>query len=251
MLTEKRYEKILELVQEKQSVTVNELMNYLNASESTIRRDLTVLNADGKLVKVYGGALATNTSFNTKDDDVEFRKGQNQDQKIKIAQYAASLIGPDDFVYLDAGTTTELIIDFITEKNAIFVTNAVLHARKLVHHGCKVYLIGGELKAATEAIVGSEAIISLERYNFTIGFWGTNGVSKRVGFTTPDTSEALIKQKAMERCRDRYILCDSTKFNKICPITFADFSSAKIITNKISDDMYSKCNNIVEVDKKL
>lgn len=249
MLTEKRYEKILELVQEKQSVTVNELMNYLNASESTIRRDLATLSENGKLVKVYGGALAINSSFNTKDDDVEFRKGLNFDEKVKIAQYAASLIGPDDFVYLDAGTTTELMIDFITEKRAVFVTNAAIHAKKLVHNGCKVYLIGGELKAATEAIVGSEAIISLERYNFTIGFWGANGISKRVGFTTPDTSEALIKQKAMERCQNRYILCDSTKFNKIRPITFGDFYSAKIITNKISDDTYSKCNNIVEVDK--
>lgn len=249
MLAEKRFEEITKLVNEKRSVTVTELMAHLNASESTIRRDLTVLHSNGLLVKVYGGALAVDSKFSAKDDDIEIRKGMNLDAKTRIAKYAASLIGADDFVYLDAGSTTEQMIDFITERRAVFVTNGVLHAKKLVRAGCKVYLIGGELKAATEAIVGSEAIMSLGLYNFTLGFWGANGVSRQAGFTTPDINEALVKQKAMERCRSRYILCDSSKFDNISPVTFSEFSSAKIITDKVNDALYSKCNNIVEVDR--
>ncbi len=53
-------------------------------------------------------------------------------------------------------------------------------------------LIGGELKAATEAIVGNEAYVNLKKYNFTKGFWGANGVNPMAGFTTPDINEAMI-----------------------------------------------------------
>lgn len=82
---------------------------------------------------------------------------------------------PDDFVYLDAGTTTEYMIPFLTEKSAVFVTNAVSHALQLTENGFRVILIGGELKAATEAIVGNEAYVNLQKYNFTKGFFERTG----------------------------------------------------------------------------
>lgn len=69
----------------------------------------------------------------------------------------------------------------------------------------RVILIGGELKGTTEAVIGSQAILTIQGYHFTKGFFGTNGVSKRHGFTTPDPNEALVKQEAM--APDRALLC--------------------------------------------
>lgn len=247
MIIEKRLSDIVNIVEHKKSVSVQELMQFLNASESTIRRDLSTLDANGQIVKVHGGAIAIGGVYYTKDDDVINRKDLNKEEKLQIAKYAASLIKPNDFIYIDAGTTTEQMIDFITEKNAIFVTNAAIHAKKLSQIGCTTYILGGEFKATTEAIVGDEAIISLSKYNFTKGFWGANGVSLTTGFSTPDVKEAMIKQKSMERCKDRYVLCDDSKFSQISSVTFAEFSSAKIITNRIKEETYSKCSNIVEV----
>lgn len=187
-------------------------------------------------------------AYSAKDDDVELRADWNKEEKSIVARYAASLIGPEDFVYLDAGTTTGCMIRFLTEKRAVFVTNAVLHARALAHNGFQVFLIGGELKASTEAVVGNEALINLEKYNFTIGFFGANGVSRHNGFTTPDANEAIVKQKAMERCRRRYILCDASKFGCTSPVTFASFTSAQVITNRLNDEGYRDCGNLLEVD---
>lgn len=252
MLIEKRLSEIVRIVNERKSVTVQELTELLNASESTIRRDLTVLHNHEQLVKVHGGATALGMigiNYYTKDDAVENRKDLNREEKIKIAKFAASLIKANDFVYLDAGTTTEIMIDFITEVHAVFVTNAIAHAKKLVQKGFTAYLVGGELKPVTEAIVGSEALISLEKYNFTIGFWGANGVSLNTGFSTPDVNESLVKQKSMGQCRKKYILCDSSKFNQVSPVTFADFGAAEIITTKVNDENYKKCKNILEVEK--
>ncbi|MDD3173143.1 MAG: DeoR/GlpR family DNA-binding transcription regulator [Herbinix sp.] len=251
MLIEKRLNEILTIVEQKRSVTVQELMQVLNASESTIRRDLNTLDAEGLIVKVHGGALAVGSTYYTKDDDVTNRKDLNKEAKLQIARYAAALIKPYDFIYMDAGTTTEMMIDYITEKKAVFVTNATIHAKKLSQIGCTTYILGGEYKATTEAIVGEEAYISLSKYNFTKGFWGANGVKRLNGFSTPDLKEAMVKQKSMERCKERYVLCDNSKFSKISSVNFAEFSSAKIITDMIRDETYLNCNNIIEASKEM
>ena len=185
MLTEKRQKEILRFLDEKGSVTVQELTERLDASESTIRRDLAVLHQKGALVKVFGGAVQAESRINIREEKVALRKELNKEEKIRIAAYAATLVEPDDFVYLDAGTTTEYMIPFLTEKSAVFVTNAVSHALRLTENGFRVILIGGELKAATEAIVGNEAYVNLQKYNFTKGFFGTNGLNRTSGFTTP------------------------------------------------------------------
>ena len=198
MLTETRQEEILRMLEQKGSVTVQELKDVFGASESTIRRDLNVLHKKGALIKVFGGAVQTESRINTREEEVALRKEQSREEKLRIARYAASLIEPDDFIYLDAGTTTGYMIPYLTERTAMFVTNAVSHALMLAENGFRVILIGGELKAATEAIVGNEAYVNLKKYNFTKGFWGANGVNPMAGFTTPDINEAMIKECAMK-----------------------------------------------------
>ena len=118
MLTEKRHEIIMQLLRKKGSITVNEIKDELGISESTIRRDLNTLDEEGKLVKVFGGAVSVNYEFSGKEPTVSQKKDVNLDAKQAIAKYAAGLIEPDDFVYIDAGTTTGCMIDYIREKNA-------------------------------------------------------------------------------------------------------------------------------------
>lgn len=250
MLAEERYAKILEIVESNGGATAQELMLALDASESTIRRDLNTMDAKGLLTKVHGGAMPAKNGIRTVDEAVENRKALNRDEKDEIARYAASLIGPKDFVYLDAGTTTDLMIDYIDVKEAIFVTNAISHAKKLSDKGIRVYILGGEFKSTTEAIVGEEAVANIEKYNFTIGFWGTNGVDLTCGFTTPELNEALLKKKSMENCKKRYILADSSKFSEISSIKFAEIDSATIITTQVMVPGFEACDNIVEVVQK-
>ena len=116
MLTETRQEQILRLLREKGSVTVTELTEHFGASESTIRRDLNALHKKGALVKVFGGAVQTGEKLSTKEEKVSLRAEQNREEKIRIARHAAALVRPEDFVYLDAGTTTGYMIPFLTEK---------------------------------------------------------------------------------------------------------------------------------------
>lgn len=248
MLTETRQDEILKLLETKGSVTVQELTEYFQASESTIRRDLTVLDKKGALVKVFGGAVRNEKKINTREEKVSLRMELNKEEKIRIAKYAASLVAPDDFVYLDAGTTTGCMIPFLTERSASFVTNAVSHALQLAENGFRVTLIGGEVKTSTEAIVGNEAYVNLQKYHFTKGFFGANGINQRSGFTTPDTNEAMIKGCAMRHSRAPYVLCDHSKFMQTSPVSFGEFTSAHVLTDRLPDESYRNAKNMTIVD---
>ena len=193
MLSEQRHRMILKLLEEKRSVTVTELAEILDISESTARRDIVLLDRAKKLVKVFGGALAADNIYLSAEPTVAQKAGVYGKEKERIAKYAASLLKPRDFVYLDAGTTTGHMLEFIQTPDVTFVTNAVAHAQRLAAGGSSVILIGGTLKSSTEAVIGETAVLMLQEFHFSKGFFGTNGVSKEAGFTTPDAGEALVK----------------------------------------------------------
>ena len=174
----------------------------------------------------------------------------SSEEKDQIGQYAAQLIEKSDFIYLDAGTSISHMTAYIHEPDAVYVTNGIYNAKQLAQKGYNVFLLGGRFKAATEAAVGTETIRSLEKYNFTKGFFGTNGVDKEHGFTTPDASEAATKEAAMKRCRQRYVLADQTKIGRISPVQFGKFEDAYIITTEILDEKLKTEKNMIEVKKK-
>lgn len=244
MLTEERHGIILQLLRKKGSVTVTEIKEALHISESTIRRDLNALDEEGKLTKVFGGAVLAEPAPLVKELSVPQKLKVKE--KRRVARYAASLVGANDFVYLDAGTTTGYMIEYPMDKRAAFVTNAVEHARRLAVAGYRVFLVGGELRGTTEAVVGAQAILSIQEYHFTKGFFGTNGISRRHGFSTPDGSEALVKKTALRQCSQPYILSDSTKFDEVSSVTFAGYHDVQIISDSIPAG-YEDFGNIFEV----
>ena len=243
MLTKQRQELILKLLDEKGSITVTEVKDMLDTSVSTVRRDITALDREGKLVKVFGGAVAVGQKVVSHEYTVAQKSELNREEKDRIARYAAGLIEQEDFVFLDAGTTTACILAYLDDTKATFVTNAVAHAQRLARMGKKVILVGGELKASTEAVVGNQAMRTLMEYHFTKGFFGANGISRKAGCTTPDSNEAMIKRIAVGQCRDAYILCDSSKFDSVSSITFAGFQDVKYITDRRLPG-YADCSNI-------
>lgn len=250
MIAEERRNQIVELVNQNGTMSVLDLMEELGSSESTVRRDLSALHREGKLRRVHGGATKVNTAtFVMSDQSFVGRQSENMAEKRAIGAYAASLIGPDDFVFIDGGTTTECLVDAITNTSAVFLTNSLPHAQKLLAKGCRTLLPGGEVKPVTEVLVGAETVNHIRRYHFTIGFWGTNAVGLETGFTTPEFSEAAVKQISLEQTVHPYVLCDSSKFSKVSLVTFADYDDATIITDQVEDGAYRQVGNLVEVGK--
>lgn len=244
MLTKQRHEEMVNIIRERGSVTTNEMAKILGISESTVRRDINFLADTGKVIKVYGGAMFDPQDVDTQEDSFEQRMDINATEKGKAAEKALELITPDDFIYIDAGTTTKYIADNFNMNGVRIVTNGIEHARILASKGNEVVLVGGNVKISTDAIVGTLAVNTLDKYHFTKGFFGTNGISPKAGYTTPDINEALVKKAAMQKCSKSFIVCDSSKFNTISAVTFASFREATIVTNLCPAE-FSKYKNII------
>ena len=249
MLAEERFAVILETLAKQRAVTVGELAQVLKTSESTIRRDLIILADQGKLNKVHGGATACDDCFESSEPTMSAKELLNQEQKDRIARYAAAQIQPDDVIFLDAGSTTLRMLEYIQPSDRLMVvTNGILHAQQLVQKGIKAYILGGMLKMGTEAIVGGSTVQQLSQYNFTKAFIGINGIAVNQGYTTPDAEEAVVKATAMRQAYIRYVLADSSKFGKVSAVTVAPIGDACIVTDQLPDKTYRKYAVIKEVD---
>ena len=247
MLTQERYEMILSILSERDAVTVAELSAELQTSESTIRRDLNNLAEAGKLNKVFGGATSIKVDPGVEDIPFESRESAMSDEKTAIGRYAATLIRDGDLVFIDAGTTTYRLIDFLTNKKATYVTNGVAHSRKLVQGGFNTFIISGRVKPVTEAVVGSTGIELLSKFNFTKAFMGTNGIDARAGFSTPELDEGQLKEAVFKNSYMTFVLSDHSKFRKIYPVTFAKLKTACIITDYVPYERFKEYTIIKEV----
>ncbi|MBS4534503.1 DeoR/GlpR transcriptional regulator [Clostridium sp. D2Q-14] len=230
MLTEERQKFILDTLNKKGIVKVNELVKTTDASESTIRRDLTHLEDLNKLKRVHGGATLLEGRYN--EASFKDKLIHKQEEKVAIAKHAASLIEDGDSIYLDAGTTIYEMTQFINQKDIFVVTNGIDNVEPLLEKGINVYILGGKIKSKTKAVTGVDAITNLSKFRFDKAFLGMNAIHLEYDLTTPDTEEAKMKEKAIDLSGESFVLVDDSKFNKVSFVKVADLDRVTVITNK-------------------
>ena len=166
MLKNARKQKILDLVNQKGYVTLELLAQGLDTSESTVRRDLTELDKCQQLRRVHGGAESLlNLRY---EEGVAEKSVKNVQAKQIIAQRAVSHLNNGDVIFMDAGTTVDMMTDYLTDvENITVVTNSVHTASTLMDKKIKTIIIGGAVKPTTEAVTGNFAIQQLVTFNFS------------------------------------------------------------------------------------
>lgn len=235
LLTAQRHQEILQLLKENKVIKVQQLVKSLQASESTIRRDLAQLEKESKLKRVHGGATLIQ-QIKDEPDMVE-KSAKNSIEKIQIATYAASKLQSGDCIYLDAGTTVHQMIPEIKAKNITVVTNGLNHIKPLLEENIDTYLLGGSVKPRTEALIGHLALESLKKFHFDKAFLGVNGIHLDYGFTTPDPEEAAVKALAVKQGKEVFVLADHTKFHEVSFSFITGIEEAVIITNQTDENM--------------
>ncbi|KRF51569.1 DeoR family transcriptional regulator [Bacillus sp. Soil745] len=234
MLTTERHQFILSILKEQGTVKLQELVDQLQASESTIRRDLVQLEEMKLLKRVHGGAsLLQRKGLEPTTMEKQYKA---RAEKQLIAKLAASFIEKNDCIYLDAGTTTAEMIPYLKDKNITVLTNGLMHIPKLIELEIKTVLVGGMIKFSTNAIIGSNAVQFLNEYRFDKCFLGMNGIHQELGFTTPDPEEALLKKMALRLSNETYVLADSSKLNEATFAKVADVSDAIILTDSNDEE---------------
>jgi DeoR family transcriptional regulator, fructose operon transcriptional repressor len=245
LLTPERHELILQLLKQHSVVKIQDLIDVLNTSESTIRRDLTQLEQEGFLKRVHGGAARLQRKIT--EQSMSEKAFKNLQEKKMIAAYAAKLVEDGDSIYLDAGSTIKEMIPFLKNRDIVVVTNGLTHMTSLLEARIQTYITGGYVKEKTNALVGRGALLSLDNYRFDKCFMGVNGIHPEYGYTTADQEEAMVKSKALSLSREAFFVADDSKFSEVYFAKIADLHNASIITNYLDEevnDLYSRKTSI-------
>lgn len=233
MLTAERHQLILELLSKNGVVDLQSLVNQTDSSESTVRRDLALLEGQGLVRRIHGGATLPYSKVD--EPNMKDKTAKNRQDKQMIAKAAADLVKDGDCIYLDAGSTVAEMVPFLIDKKIVVVTNGLTHVEALTTAKIPTYIIGGKIKGNTNAIVGSVAIENLKQYRFDKCFLGMNGVNVDCGYTTPDPEEAALKKAALSLSEMSYVLADKTKFHETFFAKVADLEEATLMTANIDE----------------
>jgi DeoR family transcriptional regulator of aga operon len=225
---------ILEIINQRGKIHVDELSKAFSVSEVTVRNDLKKLEKDGFLRRTHGGALkANNVAF---DLTLMEKAKKHADEKRAIGAKAAEMIYDGDTIILDSGTTTFEIARNIKEKkkkNITVITNALNIATELAGvEGIGVVLTGGMLREKSFSLVGPHAEQTLKDYFGDKLFLGVDGICTDYGITTPNLLEAQVNRLMVERSNEVIVVTDSSKFGRRSLCLIVDLSSIdKIITD--------------------
>ncbi|TWS94237.1 MULTISPECIES: DeoR/GlpR family DNA-binding transcription regulator [unclassified Streptococcus] len=237
MLKSERKRLIIDKIHQEGVVSLETLVCLLNTSESTVRRDLEELAADKLLRRIHGGAERLPSLQEELSNQQKSVK--NIQDKKELALLASGLVNEGDVIFVDAGTTTNCLIEALPELKLTVVTNSIQHASKLVEKGIETMMIGGMVKPTTNANIGSMSVEQINQLNFDKAFLGMNGVNDSY-FTTPDLSEASIKTAVIKNSQESYILVDSSKLDQTYFVKVATVEEATVITNRSSVSFVQK-----------
>lgn len=226
MLNIERNNKIIQLINERQSVSVNELIEIIGVSGVTIRKILNDLDKKGLIRRTRGGAISLHVPIIEATEKEKERK--NIKEKKEIASVAYDIISDHDTIFLDAGSTTLEIVRCIkngNKRNITVVTNAINIANELmICPDIEVIVAGGLLRHNIMSCVGGFTENILENLNFDKVFIGANSVSSFAGVTTPNLLEAQVKRTTLKHSKKNILVCDSSKFGltSMCKICMLD-----------------------------
>ena len=232
-LAPQRREHIRLLVRESGIARVEDLRRELTASVATVRRDLEVLEEEGLLRRVHGGAV----SMESRLEEAVFDDKTNQFsiEKRAIAEKAYKVIGQEGSLYLDGGSTTLCLARLLKERNDLtVVTNSLRAAAEPADSGPRLILTGGELRRISQTMVGPLTSAVLEQVRVDKAFMGTMGFCLKNGLTTTDPNEAFVKSLVAEQATQVVLLADSSKAEKVSFARVSDWDRVDLL---ISDAM--------------
>ncbi|WP_028329336.1 DeoR/GlpR family DNA-binding transcription regulator [Brachyspira alvinipulli] len=236
----KRIDDIIKYIYQNKSVTLDQICNNFSISKSTIRRDLNEILKDTNIMKTYGGLTLNNVNnHNTKYlTSFSERNIENIEEKIKISEKAASIVKENDIIFIDSGTTTFHMIDYLDKiKNLTVLTNNLeVIYRAVDYNNINIISLSGSLNRETLSFVGSTSISTIKNFNISKAFMATTGFSISNGVTNSSPLESDIKRTVISKSNKIILLADSTKFNAVSLMTYCDLKDIDIlITDKMPD----------------
>ncbi len=234
-----RQQVILDLLQQRQTVTVKMIADTLRVSDMTVRRDLAEMAEDGLVVRVHGGAQLPRSARGSSLLRVrshEEKKLRSVEQKRAAARAAAKIIQPGDTIFLGGGTTLELMCDYLPKADIRVVTNSMPVLNLLADNPhVELFLVGGTLRQDTRVFTtpyGSRAFYGMSTSKAFVSATGVFG--NEVFGSHPDVG--VLLGDACARANESYLVLDADKVGvrDFCSFTTLDHIAAAFINPEAS-----------------
>ncbi|SFC91216.1 DeoR/GlpR family DNA-binding transcription regulator [Clostridium uliginosum] len=234
----KRIDLLEDYIYKYKTISLDKLCEEFKMSKNTIRRDVNVLINKGVIKKVYGGV-----TINSKSELLSFeeRNIQNNNAKLSIAEKAAQFIEDGDSIFVDSGTTTLNIIDYLKDKkNITLFTNSINAILKAIpYDNIDIVCLSGRFSRKTSSFTGLSAAEILSSYNLNKCFMACTGLSLENGLTHSSPDEFKIKKVAISRSTKCFLLADDSKFGVVALMTFGNLKDLNyVITNSYPSSKY-------------
>lgn len=249
MIKEERLNYILDKLKRQKFIRVSDITKELNVTDMTVRRDLQKLEEQNQAVRVHGGAKLIEENKQPELSHID-KISINIEDKKEIAQKIAAEIYDNETVFLGAGTTIELVHEYLEAENVKIITNSLhLFNRIKNEERFEVILIGGTYREITGCFVGAIANDFIQNIHVQKAFIGVNALTEE-GIYTYSESEGITQQLILNNSAKKYILADSSKFNQKDFYRFYSLDKADVlITNDhLDEDLkenYQKLINII------
>ncbi|MGR6859348.1 DeoR/GlpR family DNA-binding transcription regulator [Aliivibrio logei] len=250
MIPAERQRTILSLLSHQEVISIVELIEHLDVSHMTIRRDIVKLESSGKVISVSGGVQLTRTIHSELSHDSKIEQQTNE--KAVIGTIAADLIPPNSTVYLDAGTTSlELAHKISARDDLLIITNDFAIAAYLINHSeCEIYHTGGKIDRNNQSAIGRKVVEFLLTMNIDIAFISTSSWSLK-GLSTPYEGKVDVKQAIAKSSQITYLISDSTKYGQVATFHALDIECIHgVITDNnlaesVVNDLEEKGINVI------
>ncbi|MDR0718900.1 MAG: DeoR/GlpR family DNA-binding transcription regulator [Treponema sp.] len=238
-----RHRKCLEYIENHKYTTIADLVDFLKVSPITVRRDLTVLDQQNLVTRVYGGVVPyeghpTDPSSYPQGEEIVVRLNANMEEKKLLAQRAAGLVKDGQVVYIDAGSTCYYIARLLSEKKIMVVTNSLIVVNFLkTFPNIRLLILSGEYFQNLDGFIGTVENSLLQNIALDIAFIGTAYFDAAKGCFNGTFSETEIKNTVNSLARESYIVFDSTKTTRSSPYLSIPIERVKniITTSRIND----------------
>ena len=218
-----RISEIAELLDKRGKLTLKQLGEYFpKVSLMTLRRDLFLLEEEGRIIRVRGGAMSVKDVQKTSGEPYVKKTAIHSDEKIEIAQKAAGLIDVGASIFIDAGTTALYLAKEMPDVYCNVFTNGLAVATEL----CKkknvvVNLLGGPLIKDNLSTASSFSSVYFADTNFELAIISAAAFTPENGFSCESHLEADLFRLIRKKAKFTYMMLDSSKIGKIKPYTFA------------------------------
>ncbi|MEH7416642.1 DeoR/GlpR family DNA-binding transcription regulator [Neobacillus drentensis] len=242
MFADQRRNKILEMLTEKGTVTVNDLTSLLNISAATIRSDLNQMEKQGLLIRTHGGAMMKEEDPDTVDKKYEIREKKFKAEKQKMGYHAFRHIQDGQCILLDASTTCFELAKYLLDSKMrlTVVTSGIATAAMLKENPyLTVMIIGGIVRNSSNSVEGLLGEELLRKINIDILFTSAYAFNTKDGLSDFSLYEVELKRSMVSVANKVIAMLDHSKVNKSSIATFARPEEIDLfITDQhVSDDL--------------